>query len=389
VVHDRKHIERHLPITELIEKWSYFLLGPRGTGKSWLVRHQLQANKTIDYIDLLQSDTYVSLQARPSLLESMISHNIVVIDEIQRVPELLNEVHRLIELKSIRFLLAGSSARKLKRGGANLLAGRAFNANLFPLTYREIMDATGHFELLKYLQHGGLPTVYTSPHATQYLHNYVETYLKEEIQAEALTRKLGNFTRFLKSAAQCHGQMINFTKLANDAQLAPNTVRDYFQILEDTLVAFRLVPWQEGTNRKAVRTAKYYFFDPGVVHALLDVDTLNEQSNLYGTAFEHFITMELRAYLSYAEIRKKLYYWRTKSQIEVDLVIGDNIAIEVKSAKRVSDRDNKGLNAIAQEGDFRQLLVVSRDPQPRSFPNGVRHIYWQDFLEQLWDGKII
>jgi predicted AAA+ superfamily ATPase len=382
-------MQRYLDIPKLLKKSSFFLFGPRGTGKSYLIRNTLlRSSNLIDYIDLLNSRLFIQLQNDPSQLENLVSHKIVVIDEVQRIPEILNEVQRLIEGKKIKFLLTGSSARKLRRNNINMLAGRAYRAELFPITWKELKSA-GSFDLTKYLIIGGLPKAYIDDEGFDYLYAYIDTYLKEEIQAEALARNLIHYSRFLESAAGMNSEMVNFTKVANDAQLSPNTVRDYYRILEDTLLGFLLPPWTKSVKRKAIQTPKFYFSDIGLVHALRNIEHLDRKSDLYGKAFEHFICNEIRAYLSYSGKRTPLYYWRSKSKFEVDFVIGDLAAIEVKAAARVTQRDHRGLEAISEEHNWRHLVIISQDKQLQSFSTGIRHQYWEDFLKDLWAGGII
>ena len=382
-------LKRHLNLLKLLKKSSHFLLGPRAVGKSALIKAQCLGDKApwpIDYIDLLDSKIYLRLKTDPSLLGSLIKEKYAVIDEIQRIPELLNEVHRLIENQNKRFLLTGSSAKKLKRGQANLLAGRAFKAELFPLTWLEI-SVSKKFYLNRYLRFGGLPLAYLGKHSEDYLYSYVDTYLKEEIQAEALTRSLPNYTRFLQGAALNNARLVNYTKTASDAQLPPSSVRDYYQILEDTLIGFFVPPWTKSSKRKAVQTSKFYFFDPGVAHALCGTGPLDPNSDLFGRAFEQFIACELRACLSYTNSRLPLRHWRSKSKFEVDFVIGDKIAIEAKARARITPRDHKGLLALKEEGRWPWALIVSRDPVQARFKNGIQHWPWDMFLKELWRGK--
>ncbi len=380
-------VDRHINILNLLSKSSHFLLGARGTGKSYLIRQSL-AELDATYIDLLDSRVYLRLQNDPHELESLSVRETIIIDEIQRIPELLNEVHRLIESRGKRFLLTGSSARKLRRSGSNLLAGRAFPAFMFPFTWQELKKAK-IFEFERYLLMGGLPKAYLDAAGQDYLYAYVDTYLKEEVLAEALVRNLANYSRFLEQAAFCSGQILNFTKVAQDAQLAPNTVRDYYQILEDTLLGFLVQPWTKSKKRKAVSTAKFYFFDLGVMHALNRVSQLPPSGDLIGRAFEHFIAQELRAYLSYNKRRDDLTFWRTKNQQEVDFLIGDDFAIEVKSAKKVSERDHAGLKVLGEEKSWKRRIVVSLDPQAMTFETGIEHMYWEDFLENLWSERLL
>ena len=362
-------MKRLLNLTELLKKNSYFLFGLRGTGKSHLIREQL---KNISYIRLLKSETYLRLKSRPAELEAMISTDLVAIDEIQQIPEILNEVHHLIEARGIRFLLTGSSARKLRREGANLLAGRAIRAELFPLTWKELRDAEV-FDLHRYLQIGGLPLAYLGEgDPWDYLFSYADTYLREEIQAEALVRNLANYIR-----------------VASDAQLSPNTVRDYYQILEDTLLGYQLTSWTGSKKRKAIQTAKFYLFDCGVTNALNHITHVDEGTEQFGRMFEHFICNELKSWLSYQKKRMTLQYCRSTSKFEVDFILDGKVAIEVKAAKKVSDRDHKGLRALSEEAvDWQRMIVVSRDKIPMKYPSGIEHLYWEDFLRQLWADEI-
>jgi len=309
---------------------------------------------------------------------------IVVIDEIQRVPELLNEVHRLIEDRRIKVLLIGSSARKLRRGKANLLAGRVWEARMFPLIYRELEN----FDLDRYLRYGGLPAVYLNDYPEEALGAYVNTYLKEEVMAEGLIRRLPPFSRFLEAMELTNGEMVNFTKIANDCQVPPSTVAEYVGLLEDTLVGFFLPPWIGSKKRKAIRTGKFYFFDPGVTHALCGTLALDRNSNLYGKSFEQFIAMELRAYLSYIRKKPPLRYWRSKNGHEVDFLIGETTAIEVKASKKVSRNDFNGLKYLKEEGIFRNLILVSQDPVS-SREDEILAVPWQRFLKDLWEDKFI
>ncbi len=377
-------LQRILNLPNLLSRKSFFLFGPRATGKSTLIKQQLSASTTV--IDLLDSRLYLRLLNSPHDLESIIHSDnksgIVVIDEIQRVPELLNEVHRLIENKKLTFLLTGSSARKLRRGKANLLAGRVWEARLFPLTWKEIPD----FNLERFLRYGGLPPVYLSKYPDEELDAYVNTYLKEEIMAEGLIRKLPPFSRFLHAAALINGEMINFSKLANDCQVPPSTVTEYVGLLEDTLVGFLLPAWTESTKRKAISTGKFYFFDPGITHTLAGTQTLDRNSDLYGKSFEQFIGMEIRAYLSYKRRKLQFSYWRSTHGYEVDFLVGRETAVEVKASQKISQRDFKGLKALEEEKIFKNYILVSQDPINTRDDN-FQALYWKKFLDNLWAGK--
>lgn len=378
-------IERQLKIEPLLAKKSFFLFGPRATGKSTLIWRQL-ADKAF-VIDLLDSRIFLKLSQAPYELESIIAaspEKIVVIDEIQRIPELLNEVHRLIEAKKLTFLLTGSSARKLRRGQANLLAGRVWESRLFPLIHREIKN----FSLDRFLRYGGLPAVYLSEFPQEELDAYVNTYLKEEVMAEGLLRRLPPFSRFLKTMAMANGEMINFTKLANDCQVPPSTVAEYVGLLEDTLVGFLLPAWIESKKRKAIKTGKFYFFDPGITHMLAGTEVLDRNSNLYGKSFGQFICMELRAYLSYRRIKLPLMYWRSKNGQEVDFLLGTKTAIEVKASSKVNERDFKGLKYLDEEKVFKSFILVSHDPI-NTVSGKFQTLHWEKFLSDLWADKFV
>jgi uncharacterized protein len=385
------NFRRTLDIGALVRKKSFFLLGPRATGKSFLIREQLGGKATV--IDLLRSDVLLRLSSDPSLLESLIDGQRrdakapVVIDEVQKLPPLLDEVHRLIEERGMRFILTGSSARKLKRGHANLLGGRAWTANLYPLTYAEIAKIDANFDLPRFLRYGGLPPVVRGEEPEEELHAYVRTYLHEEIQAEGLVRRLPAFSRFLTTAALTNGQMLNFAKIGNDAGLPAATVREHYFLLEDTLVGFLLPAWTKSKKRKAIATAKFYFFDTGVAHALAGTRTLDRNSDLYGRSFEQWIAMELRAYLGYRRRHEELAYWRSVSDHEVDFMIGDHVAVETKATRRVGASDVRGLAAIAEEKIVRQLFLVSEDPVETQ-RGAIRCLPWRTFLDELWSDEL-
>ena len=378
-------IDRIIDLRSLLGEKSFFLFGSRATGKSTLVGRQLSDSATI--IDLLNSRFFLRLSAAPFDLEAIIDagdSRLIVIYEIQRIPALLNEVHRLIENRKIRFLLTGSSARKLRKGQVNLLAGRAWEARLFPLTWKEAPD----FDLEKYLRYGGLPAVYLSKFPEEELDAYVNTYLKEEIMAESLVRNLPPFARFLRSIALANGEVINFTKLANDCQVPASTVREHVGLLEDTLIGFLLPAWTVSRKRKAIKSGKFYFFDPGVTHTLAGTRVLDRNSDLYGKSFEQFIGMEIRAYLSYSRIKLPFTYWRSTHGHEVDFLVGERAAVEVKATTRAVPGDFKGLKALAEERVFSDLFLVSQDAVATRQAN-IQAIHWEDFLERLWQGKII
>ncbi len=374
---------RILDLKKLTRTSSRFLFGPRGSGKSFLIRETFKEDALV--INLLKTQDYFRLAENPSLLEDILRESkkkLVVIDEVQKLPSLLDEVHRLIEEKQIRFLLTGSSARRLKRDKANLLAGRARLSYLHPLTFHEIPQ----FDLEHYLLWGGLPEVNISQDKNdkrEFLESYIETYLKEEIMAEQVARNLPNYSRFLKTAALCSGELINFAQVASDAQLSAATVKNYFEVVQDTLVGSLLEPWVESKKRKAIQTGKFYFFDVGVKNRLLNLSEIPQSSDLFGRSFEQFIFMELNAFRSYAKQRFALYFWRSVNHHEVDFLLGEQIAIEVKANKKVSPRDAKNLRILQEEGRHNILIVVSNDPINR-LKDGILYLHWKEFLVRLW-----
>jgi predicted AAA+ superfamily ATPase len=376
--------QRILNLPQLLSKKSFFLFGPRSVGKTTLIQQTLPGAQIID---LLHVQTYLQLVRNPSLLEELITDaNIpVVIDEVQKLPVILDEVHRLIQAKRLVFLLTGSSARKLRHGGANLLAGRAREARLLPLVSKEIPD----FDLLRLINHGGLPEIYDSNEPDEDLAAYVSTYLQQEIKAEAVTRNVTAFAEFLDVIAKSNGQEINYEGFASDLQVSPGTLKNYLQILEDTLIGFRIPGFGGTKKRKATIRAKHYLFDLGVSRHLSGTGMIQSKSKAFGDAFEHFIMLEVRAFIFYSRRTAQMSYWRSTSQFEVDLLLDDQVAVEIKGSSQVADKHLKGLRALKEENIFRRFIVVSLDNARRKTADGIEVFHWRDFLDQLWTGQII
>ena len=376
-------IARTLNIGNLLKKKSFFLFGCRGTGKTSLVR---SLTPSLPRYDLLSAVTFAALTRRPQLLgeENLDPSVPVVIDEIQKLPQLLDEVHRLIEERGMRFLLTGSSARKLKRGGANLLAGRAWEARLFPFTSHEL----GELDLNRYLTRGGLPAVWFSEEPWEDLRAYVGTYLKEEIMAEALVRRIDTFSAFLELCALRCTEEINFEAFGSDLGISGKTVKNFFEVLEDTLSGFLLRPFRKTKLRKATSRAKFYLFDIGVTNSLSGRREIPVGTEIFGKTFEHFIALELRAYLSYRRSDLELGFWRTENGYEVDFTVGSQVAIEVKSTDLVNERHLAGLKALREEGIFSSFCIVSQDLAQREVA-GIRVYPWREFLSLLWQDRII
>jgi predicted AAA+ superfamily ATPase len=378
---------RLLNLPKLLKNKSFFLFGARATGESSLIDAQLGGAQVFN---LLDSEVFNDLLRSPRILEeanrAVSPDGIVVIDEIQKLPSLLDEVHRIIAQGGARFLLTGSSARKLRRGGANLLAGRAWQAELFPLCSQEIKD----FDLLIYLNSGGLPAIYgRGALIKEELRSYVGTYLKEEIQAESLTRNLPAIASFLDAIALANGQEINYESLASDCGVSPVTLKSYISILEDTLIGFSLPGFKKTKKRKAITRAKHYMFDIGVVNQLTNRGEIKERSEILGYAFEHFVVLEVRAWNSYSRSYKPLTYWRSTSQHEVNLIIGDEMAVEIKATDLVQDKHLKGLRALKEEGLIRRYSIVSNDQIKRVTDDGITIYPWREFLAELWGSGAI
>lgn len=365
---------------------SIFLFGARQTGKTTWLTSQFPDCR---YYDLLRPSEFERLLRRPELLsqelEDFGENDTVIIDEIQKLPQLLDEVHYLIQRKGIRFILSGSSARKLRRAGTNLLGGRASKKQMFPLVSAEIPD----FDLIRAVNNGMIPRHYMVQNPQERLRGYIGVYLNEEIREEALSRNLNSFTHFLETAAQCDGEMLVYKNIAQDCGIDYRTVKEYFSILEDTLVGYFIYGFTESKKRKAIAAPKFYLFDVGVANYLCHRQHLQPGSDDFGHAFEHLIIQEIIAYLGYSHSDEKLCYWRTTSGYEVDAVIGNGrVAIEIKSSEEVKSRHTHGLKAFSEDFPNAKLFIVSLDKYKRKL-NGIDIIPAMDFLKDLWKGLVI
>ncbi len=374
---------------------SAFLWGARKTGKStFLQSHYPQAK----YYDFLKTDLLMTMTKSPHLLREQILamdeetlQYPIILDEVQKVPMLLNEVHWLIENTSAYFIMCGSSARKLKRGAGNLLGGRAWRFTFYPLVYAEIPG----FNLLQALNNGLIPAHYGATNAVRDLRGYVSDYLKEEIQDEGLTRDLPAFSRFLDAMAFSHGQQINYSNIARDCGINANTVKSYFQILMDTLLGDEILPYRKKVARDIITaTPKFYLFDVGVVNALSGRQLTMLKGAPAGEAFEHYIFMELNAYRGLNELNLEITYWRTRSGLEVDFILGrGEVAIEVKITEQVQKQQLKGLIAFSQEHKPKHAIIVSLDPMARKIPvedgTDILVLPYQEFLKRLWGNQLL
>ena len=376
------YIDRKLDIASVVAKKSCFLFGPRQCGKSSLVRKTLP---DAHILDLLSGDTYTRLSRNPGYIEEICRDSRpIVIDEIQKLPILLDEVHRLIETKGMKFLLTGSSARKLRKSGVNLLGGRARVRHFHPFSAAELGDK---FNLDYVLNNGLIPGIWDSDDPEEDLAGYVSLYLEQEIMAEGATRNLPAFSRFLEVAALSNGEQINYQSISSDAQVPRSTIQEYFKILKDTLIATEVPVWKKGRSRKTVETSKFYLFDTGVTRRLQGRKSIVRGTPEYGYAFESWIMHELSAYISACRRDSEISYWRTRTNLEVDFIVNGEIAIETKTTRNVVRDDLKGLRAIAEEGNFRQRIVVSDEPLEREV-EGVLILPWRVFIDRLWAGEL-
>ncbi|MFH1933206.1 MAG: AAA family ATPase [Pseudomonadota bacterium] len=374
----KRTLELNLPANR-----SAFLWGPRKTGKTYWINKNY-ADSVV--IDLLKTNVFAEYASRPSLLRERYQEyrRLVVIDEIQMIPDLLNEIHWLIENTGASFLMTGSSARKLRRRHANLLGGRAWRYSLTPLTYAETED----FDLEQIMLSGLLPPHFLSSDPVQDLRSYVADYLKEEIAVEAVISNIPAFAEFLRVAALTSGELLNYTNVARETGVSAKVVRNYFQILEDTLLGFRIQPWRKVRNRRLIETEKFYLFDVGVTNYLAR-RTPRIGTPEFGNSFENYILMELKAYQAYRNPELDIRYWRTSTGFEVDFILDDmNVAIEVKGSHRIHSSHTKGLRALLEEHTVKRSVIVSLETQPRKLDSSIEILPWQVFLEELWSGEL-
>ncbi len=385
-----KKVKRLLDI-KLPKGQSAFLWGPRKTGKTTFLRTHFPDSLVFDF---LKTDLFIDMAKNPALLREQLFakpksalKKPVILDEVQKVPQVLDEVHWLIENKGISFILCGSSARKLKRGHANLLGGRAWRYEMFPLVTAELKD----YNLLHILNQGMVPTHYLqNKNYQKSLQAYVQDYLKEEIFVEGLTRNISAFSRFFEALGYSHGELTNYSNIARDCGVDSKTVKEYYQILVDTLLAVRIEPFKKSQIRQVIsKASKYYLFDVGVAGFLTKRHLQEEKGEEFGKAFEHFILMEINAYRSYNSKTFSLNFWRTKSGLEVDFILGEGeVVIEAKGARRVDKNNLKGLFAFREEHSPKRAIVVCNEKEKRLY-KGIEIMPWRDFFCQLWKGNIL
>lgn len=384
-----KTLPRSLRI-RLPAKQSAFLWGPRKTGKSTYLRQTFPKSLTFDF---LKTDVFFEFSKDPSRFREQILaqkpsvlNRPIILDEVQKVPQVLDEVHYLIEQKGLRFILCGSSARKLKRGKANLLGGRAWRYEMFPLVFPEVEQ----FDLIRVLNHGLIPSHYLENNARKSLVAYVQDYLKEEVFEEGLTRNIPAFSRFFDAMGYSHGELTNYANIARDCGVDVKTVKEYYQILVDTFLGYFLEPYKKRQNRQVItRAPKFYLFDVGVAGAITKRRITEERGEAFGRALEHLILLEMIAYRSYREKDFAIRFWRTKSGKEVDFVLGDGeVAVEVKGARHVGRSDLLGLAAFRDDHSPKKSLLVCTEKAER-IHDGIRILPWKNFLRELWEGNVI
>jgi predicted AAA+ superfamily ATPase len=371
-----------LPGTEM-----FFLWGPRQAGKSTLLK---QTYPGVKWVDLLKADAYRRFSTNPEYLRQELAaggEKFVVIDEIQKVPALLDEVHWLHENEGVCFALCGSSARKLKRGHGNLLGGRGLRYELFGFCSQEL---GADFDLDRMLNNGTLPRIYLSSSPSRLLDAYVSQYLKEEIMAEGLVRHLPPFSHFLEAAAFSDASMVNFSTIARDVGVSRETIRAYFEILVDTLVGRMLPPFRKRPKRRVSLAEKFYFSDVGVANFLAKRGNVQRGSEAYGRAFENWVFHELNCYNAYAGLFAAFSYWRLSSGAEVDFVVNDmQCAIECKSSQRIRDDHLKGLRELAKDHpEVKMRILVGLEPGKRLTPDGIWILHAEEFTKMLWKGEI-
>lgn len=380
---------------ELPPKQSAFLWGARKTGKSTYLKQRFPESV---YIDLLRSDIFLRYLKEPFRFREEIlaltankRGSPIIVDEIQKVPELLDEVHWLIENENLSFILCGSSARKMKQQGVNLLGGRAWKYHMYPLVYPEISD----YDLLRVLNQGTIPSHYKTSHIKRMLNAYIEDYLIQEIQTEGFVRNLQHFARFLEAAAFSNGQLLNYTNIARDCGIDSKTVKEYFYLLEDTLIGTHIYPFTKINSREVLtQTPKFYFFDVGVANGIQKKRILSLSGAEAGQSLETYLFHELKAYCHYSEIDMLITFWRTRTGKEVDFIIGDgDYAIEVKISNRIRKTDTEGLFAYLKEFPTSKAWLVCQEPVERMIVNDQKQrihiIPIQAFLSKLWLGEIL
>jgi predicted AAA+ superfamily ATPase len=387
------YIKRYLTI-DLPKRQSAFIWGARKTGKTTYLKHTFP--KALVY-DLLKSDLALEFLKAPSIFrEELLKHQdtslnqLVIVDEVQKVPALMDEIHWLIENTEFQFILCGSSARQMKRHGVNMLGGRAWKYHFFPLCFPEFDE----FDLLRIFNQGGLPSHYLSPNYRKSFRSYIEDYLILEIQAEGIVRNLPAFSRFFDALRFSNGEMLNYSNIARQAGIDAKTIREYFQILVDTLMGYIILPYRKKVSRNIIsETPKFYLFDVGLASFIKHQQFTDLKGSEVGKALEHYILTELMAYKYLNEVDFEINYWRTKSKLEVDFILNNGqVALEVKISDVILSSDLKGLRAFHQEHKPKKSIMVCQILRPRRIIDGdftLDILPIENFLQALWAGEIV
>ena len=384
-----EYIRRELKIEDLLEESSLFLFGPRMTGKTSYIENELQ-RKALLSITFLDGDTLDAFRRNPVLLRSMLNgktEGFVIIDEVQLFPPVLLDIQHIMTHSDIQFLLTGSSARKLKKSGSNLLGGRAGIVSMHPLVWKEIKDRNPDLDSI--FATGMLPKVFMARSYQTQLRNYVRGYLDKEIAPEGERRDLGAFSNFLTFAASENTELMNFSNVSRDIGMSADTIKEWYQILVDTFIGYYLRPYRKGSKRTPVNTSKFYFFDVGVARVAARMPVPSETMTEYGKMFKNYIFMELKAYIDYNMTDDELYFWRTREGYEVDFVIENKVAIEVKTSKNITNKELKGLRAFRDENAVKDYIIVCRELFERTTEDGIKIVPWKIFLDKLWNNEII
>ena len=384
-----EYIRRALDIENQLEESSLFLFGPRMTGKTSYIENELQ-KKAIVSIAFLDGDTLDAFRRNPVLLRSMLggrTEGFVIVDEVQLFPPVLLDIQHIMTHSNIQFLLTGSSARKLKKSGSNLLGGRAGIVSMHPFVWKEIRDRDPDLDSI--FATGMLPKAFISKSYQTQLRNYVRGYLDNEIAAEGERRDPAVFSSFLSFAASENTELMNFSNVSRDIGMSADTIKEWYQILVDTFIGYYLRPYRKGSKRIPVNTSKFYFFDIGVARTAARMPVPSETMTEYGKMFENYIFMELKAYIDYGMTDDELYFWRTREGYEVDFVIENKVAIEVKTSKNITGKELKGLREFMKENAVKDYIIVCRELFERTTDDGIRIMPWKLFLDSLWNGSII
>lgn len=380
-------LERNLNVMSVLKAKSLFLFGPRQTGKSSFIKNQILKEDVSLFWTLLDGRLRMRILADPGILRQEVElknlHDcIIIIDEIQKCPDLLDEIHFLIEERNIKFLLTGSSARKLKNTGVNLLGGRATERHFHPFNFAEIGNHQ-NYNLPFIFEHGLLPSMFLSENLDEDLAAYIDTYLTEEIAAEGAARNIPAFARFLTTAALTNSQLLNYTNIATDAKVPVQTVKQWYEVLESTLLGYQIPPYTKTQKRKAITTSKFYFFDIAIARSLRNIPAPAEGTTEAGEYFEQLVCMELKTWIDYTRPRSRLTFWRSTSNKEVDFCVDEELAIEVKLSMNITEKHLNGLKALREENIFKRYIVVCQEEHPR-LVDGIEILPWKYFFAQLW-----